>query len=847
MFVLARVLVSRVAQVTVDSAASRSLAQVEACVQDVRYAIRTLGRSPGFTAAALATLALGIGANAAIFSVVNAVLLKPLAYADPDRIVFFFVTTPRGPSYGGSAAKYNVWRRQTETFENVSAYEYRGSGLNLTGGSYPEQVLAIRVTASYFRLFGVPMAEGRAFTPEEDRPGGGRVAVLSYGLWQRRFAGDARMTGKTISLGGEPYTVVGIAGAGFDAGLDAPPEVWLPFQIDPASADHAQYFTVAGRLRPGVTLAMANARLQAAAGEFGRRFPNIAGPRDGFGVQRLRDGLVSDVRPALLILACAVACVLLIACANVANLLLARAAGRRREIAIRSAVGASRGRIVRQLLTESAALALAGGALGLVPGLAGVRILLALHPGDIPRIGPHGAAIALDWRLLGFTAAVSILTGLVFGLAPALATSRAGLGSALREGGGRSGSSRHGNRTRATLVAAEVGLALVLSIGAGLLIRTFAALRGVNPGFDSHHVLTLRMSLAGSRFRTAYQVNQLVRDGAGRLDSVPGCESSGASYVLPLEGAFGVPFNVIGETSPARRYDGRGWIGVSPGYFDVFKIPILRGRGFNDRDDASAAGVAIVNQTLARQFWPHRDPLGGRIVLGREYGREFEEPVRQIVGVTADVHDSGLDRNPGPIVYVPLAQVTDGITRLAARAAPLVWIVRTKPEPRALGPAIESAIDRATGGLPVSLVRSMDEVVAQSTARASFNMLLMTVFAAAALLLALIGIFGVIAYSVRQRTQEFGIRLALGASTRQVRNGIVLEGMRPAMTGIAVGLVAAFALTRFLSSVVFGIQPRDPLVFTVVPAVLIFVSLPAVCIPAIRAARIDPSRALRWE
>jgi putative ABC transport system permease protein len=591
---------------------------------------------------------------------------------------------------------------------------------------------------------------------------------------------------------------------------------------------------------------MANAQLQLAANEFRSRFPNIMGPRDGFGVQPFQEAIVADVRSSILVLAGAVGFVLLIACANVANLLLVRATGRKREFAIRTAIGAARGRIVCQLLIESVVLSTAGGALGLALGLAGVRALLAVNPGDIPRLGVNGSAIALDWRLLVFTVSIALFTGILFGLVPALDISLTDVTAHLKEGGGRSGTGRRQNKTRAVLVVAEVALALVLLVGAALLIRTFVALRAVDPGFDAHDVLTMRMSLDG-RFQRTPELSRLIRDAVPRLEALPAVARAAASYNLPLEGAFGIPFNIAGRTPASGRYDGRGWIGVSPGYFEVFKIPILRGRLFNDLDDAVSGGVAIVNQAMARRFWPHGDPLEDRLILGQGYGPEFEEPARQIVGVVGDVHDFGLDRNPSPVVYVPLGQVTDGITALAARAASLAWVVRTRGEPHSLIAPVENQLRKVTGGLPVARVRSMDEVVRQSTARADFNMSLLTIFGCSALLLAAIGIYGLMAYSVRQRTRELGIRMALGAETRQVRNMIVRQGMRLASAGIAIGMAAALGLTRLLANFLFGVKSWDPLVFTVVPLVLGAVALLAVWLPAVRATRIDPVSALRSE
>ncbi len=486
--------------------------------------LRTLLRSPAFTITAIAALALGIGANTAIFSVVNAVLLRPLTFPDPDRIVQFFLTTPAGPDYGGSATRFNVLRQQTDLLQDFAAYEYNAPSLNLTGGAYPEQIHGINVSADYFRLLGAPIIEGRTFSAEEDRPGGGRVAVLSYGFWQRRFAADPQIAGKTISLSGVPYSVIGVVGPGFNTELDTPPDLWLPFQIDPDSTDQARYFSVLARLKPGATLVMVNDRLSRAADEFRSKFPGFMGPRDRFAVLPYPEAIVSGVRSSLLILSGAVSFVLLIACANVANLLLIRAAGRKREMALRAALGASRGRIVRQLLLESMLLSGVGGALGLLLGLAGVRAILAVNPANLPRLGAHGAAVTMDWRVLSFTILVSLVTGIAFGLIPALETSRVDLNTTLR--------GTRGNKARSLLVASEVAFALVLLVGSALLIRTFVALREVNPGFDARNVLTMRMSLAGSRFKTTADVNRLVRDAVRRIEALPGVASA-ACHVQP--------------------------------------------------------------------------------------------------------------------------------------------------------------------------------------------------------------------------------------------------------------------------------------------------------------------------
>ena len=816
-------------------------------LKDLKHSIRMFLESPGFTIAAVAALALGIGANTAIFSVVNAVLLKPLTYPDPDRIVIFLNTSPGGSGPGASVTKFNIWRQQTSVFVDVAAYDFGGPGLNLTGGAFPEQVQGIHVSADYFRLFGAPVALGRTFTAEEDRPHGGHVVVLSDGLWKRRFGADPQMIGKSISLGGEPYTVVGILGPAFVT--DPVADLWMPFQFDPNSNDQAHYFLAAGRLKPGVTLAMAKAQLQIAANQFRAKYPGgmVMGPKDGFSAELLQDSIVSDVRSSLLILVGAVSFVLLIACANVANLLLVRATGRRREIAIRAALGAGRGRIVRQLLTESVVLALAGGVLGLLLGVLGVRALLAVSPGNIPRIGEHGSAVGVDWNVLGFTLLVSLLTGIVFGLIPALDASRADLGATLKESSGRSGTGLRQNKARSLLVISETALALVLLVGAALLVRTFLALRSVDPGFDAHNVVAMDMSLTGSRFEKTAGVAQVVRDGEQRLAALPGVVAAGTSCCLPLEGGYGLPFNVVGRPLTGPSTGGAGWRPVSAGYFDVFKIPIIRGRNFKDSDTGGSGLVVIISQAMARKFWAKGDPLNDQIVIGKGVGPEFEEGPRQIVGVAADVRDGGLNRDPDPLMYVPESQVRDGITALNARIGPLIWIVRTRTRPGTLTTAIQNEIRTASAGLPVAHIRTMDEVVIKSTARADFNMLLLTIFGASALLLAAIGIYGLMAYSVEQRTQEIGIRLALGAETGAVRNMVVVQGMRLALIGVVVGLAAAFGLTRLLSTFLFGVKALDPLVFISVPILLSLVALFAVWLPAQRATRIDPLEALRYE
>jgi predicted permease len=676
-------------------------------------------------------------------------------------------------------------------------------------------------------------------------PNGGNVVVLSYGLWQRKFGGDPSVIGKALPLGGEPYTIVGVLRRDFVT--ESQPDLWVPFQFDPNTTNQGHFFQVAAMLKPGITLAQANAQMKLAWQEFLRKFPK-ANQQGNFGVQPLRDSIIGDARRSLMVLLGAVALVLLIACANVANLLLVRATGRKREFAIRSALGAKRSRIIRQLLTESVMLALTGGILGLILGFMGVRALLAISPAGLPRVGEDGSAIGLDWRVLAFTLAVSCVTGILFGLFPAFSVSRTDLNSALKDSSNRAGTGiRHG-RVRATLVVSEVLLAVVLLIGSALLIRTFVALHAVNPGFDSHNVITMEMSLTGTRFEKTAGVAQLSHDGRQRLNAIPGVEDSAFTCCLPIQGQFGLPFTIVGQpVDPSKGPPGAGWMSASPDYYKLFRIPVIRGREFTDQDTAGAPLVALVNEALAKEFFPNRNPVGQQIVIGHGVGPDFEEPARQIVGVVGNTHDGGLSHDPGSLMIVPDAQVTDGVTKLNGAIVPLRWVVRTHNDPRLLMNSITEQLRQASGGFPVARVRLMDDVISLSTSRESFNMLLLTIFGVVALVLAAIGIYGLMAYSVEQRTQEMGIRMALGADRSTIRKLVVWQGMRLAMVGLVLGIGAAFWLTRFLGSFLFGVRAWDPAVFISVPLILGSVALLAVWLPAARASRLNPMTALRVE
>lgn len=816
-------------------------------LKDLKHSLRMFWQNRSFTLTAVAALAIGIGSNTAIFSVVNTVLLKPPPFPEPERIVMFMNTSPQGQGPGASPAKFNHWRAQTSIVQDVSSF--RTGVLNWTSGEVPEQLRSGQVTKDFFRLFGAPIILGRSFNDDEDRPNGPRVVMLSEGLWQRRFGRDPQISGKTVLLGGDPHQVIGVVGSSFDFREFGPnPEVWVPFQIDPNTSDQGHYFQAAGRLKPGVSLQQAQTVIAASASEYLRKYPRSLGDKGGFNVESLREALIQNVRESLTVLAVAVGLVLLIACSNVANLLLARAIGRQREIAIRAAVGAGRGRLIRQLLTESLLLSLAGAFLGSILGIVGIRALLSVNTANLPRVGTAGALVAVDWRVLAFTAVVAVITAFLFGLIPALQGSHADLSATLKESGSRSGSGMRQNKARTFLVVSEIALAVVLVIGAALLIRTSLALGSVKPGFDAHHVLTMRMSLAGKKYLTSASIEQLVRDATERIQGLPGVINASATCCVPLEGGYGLPFLIVGRPLDNGPFHGGGsWKTISPRYFDVFKIPVVQGRAINERDNGASVPVVMINQAMAKQYWPKGDALNARIWIGKGVMSELAlETPRQIVGIAGDVRDGALNRDPQPAMYIPNAQVPDALNALNIRITPIAWVVRTQGDPMGLSPAIQEQL-RQVSGLPVSDVRTMDEVISRSTSRWRFNMLLMSIFGFSALFLAAIGVYGLMAYSVQQRTQEIGIRMALGAEAADVRKMVVFQGMTFALIGVVVGTGAAFGLARMISTFLFGVQPWDPAVFVAVPLLLALIALLAVGIPAMRATRIDPIMALRYE
>ncbi len=823
---------------------------MDSFLADLRYAFRTLRATPGFTVVAIAVLAIGIGANTAIFTVVDAVLLNPLPYPDSERIVQLGRQFPQGRGSSNSIPKYMEWRKN-HVFEAIALSDGSGPGFNLGTGDRPEQVKGSHASREYFQVFGAAPRLGRTFTEAEDLPNGPDVAVLSDALWKSRFASDPGIVGRAIVLSGRTYNVVGVAPPGFKG--EPAVDLWVPVKADPASTNQGHYLQVTARLKPGVSIEQARAEMKVAGERFRAANPKWMDKTESVYVIPLREALVGDVRLALLVLLSAVAVVLLIACANVANLLLVRAAGRQRELAIRAAIGAGRWRVIRQLLTESVLLGGIGGVLGFVLGIWGVRVLLAFVPGDIPRItdpnGVHTGLPWLDWRVAAFAIGVSLLTGVIFGLFPSLHASNPNLATALNEASGRSGTGRKQNRARAALVIAEVALALVLLVSATLLIRTFVGLRSVNPGIDPHNVLTFQTSLAGGKYSSTAKVDDLTRRALRSIETVPGVVSVAATVMLPVEGNIDLPF-IIPNKPPAKGNDYNGdeqWRSITPRYFATFKVPVLRGRPFDDRDATNSAKVLIINEAMAKKYWKDENPVGQIIVIGKGIGPEFADPPREIVGVAGNVKENGLGDGDTAVMYLPQSQVPEGMTVLANNLIPLSWVVRTSMDPLTLRASVERQLQSVDNTLTASRVRTMERVLYQNVARQNFNMLLLTIFAAIALLLASIGIYGLMAYSVEQRTQEIGIRLALGADSADMRRMIVSQGMKLAGAGVAIGLGAAYGLTRLLKSLLFGVNANDPATFAGVAIILSLVALAACYIPARRASAVAPVEALRCQ
>ncbi|MFZ1112860.1 MAG: ABC transporter permease [Candidatus Acidiferrales bacterium] len=819
-------------------------------LQDLRYALRMLLKSPGFAAVAVLTLALGIGANAAIFSIVDAVLLRPLPFKNPSRLVMLWEGLPEigYPKIEGSAPDIVLYEREQKSFDAVGAFQNKD--FDISGGSgEPERITASRVSASTFPLLGVSPLLGRTYTRAEDESRA-KVVVLSYGLWQRRYAGDRGILGRTVDLDREPYTVLGVMPRNFvfpvrgPEGSDRPAEVWVPISFTQTELTAwGMYFNnnLLCRLKPGVTIAQAQAEANLIAGRLMQAYPAAllkAFPNAHLRIQvtPFQSEVIGPVQTLLLVLMAAVALVLLIACANVATLLLSRAASRSREIAIRTALGASRGRLVRQMLTESLVLALAGGVLGVLIALWGTNGLLSLVPSSIPL--PQG--VSVGGSVLAFVAAVCCVTAVVFGAAPAFQISASSPQSALQEGGRSGTPGRARRRLQGIFITAEFALALVLLVGAGLLVRSFAKLLDTNPGFRPDRVLTMSVPLPSRAYSKAAQIRQFYQQALERISALPGAESDGISNDLPLNGTITDAVHVEGSTgsTPATRVS---W--VLGDYFRTMGIPVLRGRAFSPEDRPGTQLVAVISEGAAKALWPGQDPMGKR------FTGAGQRNLLTVVGIVGDVSDSTLDTKPLPHVYAPYLQVTDAqmedTVMNVARSMNIA--VRTAGDPAALTSAVTGQIHALDPDLAIAQIRTMDQDMEVSVAGPKFNTFLLGIFSLSALFLAAIGIYGVLAYTVAQQTHEIGIRMALGAQPRDVLRLVLARGARVALVGIAIGLLAAFGLTRLMASLLYGISASDPLTFAAVAMVLFAVALLACYIPARRAMKVDPMVALRYE
>ena len=801
-------------------------------LQDIRYGCRTLIKHPGFAAVAVIALALGIGANTTIFSVVNAALLQPLPYHEPDRLMMIWEVNPEQglDDWTVAPAKFADWREQSQSFERIAAF-WPYQAANLYFNDQPERIQSAAVSYELFPLLGIEPMKGRTFLPEEDRPGGEQVVVVSHRLWQRRFNADPDLVGKTLRIDGKSYTVVGIMPAGFYFPERA--EMWLPLALteDELKNRSAHLVTVIGRVRPNVSAQQAQAEVTVLAGQLEQKYPETD---RGWGVKLvpMLDQLVGKMQPAILVLLAAVVLVLLIACANVANLLLARGAARQREIAIRAAMGASKSRLTRQLLTESIILSLIGGALGLLLSYLAVGLLAAAIPESVPRIKD----ITINRWVLGFTFLASLFTGILFGLAPALQASRPNLNETLKESPRGSTSGAGSRRIRNILVISEVAISLVLMISAGLMVRSFLQLQKTDPGFSSRGVLTAQLQLGLSKYPEDKQRTAFYQQVLQKVESLPGVQTAGAISTLPL-GGDNLTFQLIIEgrapENPSEQLTTNYRV-ISTDYFAAMGIPLKQGRYFTERDNADSTRVAIINETLANRYFPNESPIGKRISLVI-----FDEPIsREIVGVVGDVKHATLNEESGSEVYDSYLQAPSPFMTL---------VVRTSTSPQGLAGGLHSAVRSVDNEQPIFNIKNMEQVLSDSVALPRLSTGLLAAFAAIAVVLASIGIYGLVSYSVTQRTHEIGIRMALGARPGQVLQMILRQGAVLALIGVAIGLAGAYAATKLLANLLYGVSTSDPITFAVVPLLLIFVTLLASYVPARKAMKVDPIIALRQE
>jgi putative ABC transport system permease protein len=813
---------------------------IEMLLQDLRYAARRLLQKPGFTAVAVLALALGIGGNTAIFSLVNSILLRQLPFRQPEQLVWVSSRRPDSGKRPFNLPDFTDYRDQNQGLAGIAAFANWSA--NLTDRGDPERLQGLRISANAFQMLGVDAMAGRTFFPADDTPGEQRVVVLSYSLWQRRFGADPQLVGKTLTLNGAGYTVVGVL----------PPQFFFPIReaelAVPLSPDadpwrgvrnSTNFLFALARLKPGVTREQAEADLTSVAERQRQQYPVTNRRKLGVTLSPLHEEVVGDFRLALWVLLGAVGVVLLITCVNLANLALVQAAARRREMAIRTALGAARRRLIQQLATESLLLALLGGVAGLLLAFWGIPLLLALSPASLPR----AAEVGMDFRVLGLTLALSLLAGVIFGLAPAWQATRVSLNEELKESGRSSAGGARQSRARGLLVITEIALSLVLLVGAGLLVKSFLHLQAVSPGFEAENALAVRLSLPKAHYSNRAALTAFYEKLRPRLESLPGVETVGVVSALPLSGTLhSIPFTIEGRAATPDEVERADYRVVNSGYFRALKIPLIAGREFNERDMAQTAPVALISQNLAHRYWPDHSPLGAHLRINdNNQGPRLVE----IVGVVGDVKHLSLDGEPAPHIYLPIHQThEDGVVWLTDNQ---YWLLRTAVDPLTLQAAVRREIQAVDREAPASNIRTMEQYLAASVAPRRFNLWLLTVFAGAALALAATGLYGVISYGVAQRRHEIGIRMTLGARASDVLKLVIGQGIRLALAGVALGLLAALALTRLMKNLLFNVSATDPLTFLVIAALLVFMALLACFVPARRAAKVNPIIALRGE
>lgn len=810
-------------------------------LQDLRYGLRTLRKNPGFAVAAILVLALGIGANTAIFSVVNAVLLRPLPFPHPQELVQIWHTPPQASfpgmkEFAVSAANYLDWAAENHVFKQTAIYS--GAYYNLTGKGEPQFISARAVSAEFFPVLEAQPLLGRVFSPDEDQPGHNREVILSETFWRTQFGADPNIVGQDITLDGAAYRVIGVMRAKFQFPSGNNVKLWTPLAMtDRERAVRGEHhFAVIGRLAPGVSVQQAQAEMDAISHRLEQQYP---ADDKGWGaeVKLLREELVGDVRTPLLVLLGAVALVLLIACANAANLVLARTISRQKEIAVRSALGASRTRVLRQIICETVVLSIVAGALGLLISYFGTELIVSFLASKLPR----STNISVDGWVLAFTLAASLAAGILAGLAPAWRLSNVNVNEALKRGN-RTSSDATGRQTRSALVVSEVALSLMLLIGAGLLIRSLWMLHKVDPGFDPHNVLAVHPSISAKDFPEPAQEVAFYRELLERLRGLPAIEAAAAIDNLPLEGGSNQPIQIEGRPVQAMADQPEVSVRViTPQYLKTMHIPLLRGRDFGDQDNADSPGAILISQTLAQRFWPNQDPIGKHVTM-----YFLPEKVREVVGIVGDIKDRGLDSpKPDAMLYFPEGQLR-GSAMAAWRSYPL-WVVVRSSNPDAALPGVINAIHQINSAMPIMETTTMDDSVSDSLSQQRFNMLLLVAFAGIALFLAAVGIYSVLAYGVRRRTREIGIRMALGAQPSDVIGMVLSEAMKPSAIGVVIGIAGALALGRFISSLIYGVKATDFTTFTSVSLLLIVVSLVASLVPAYRATRVQPISTLREE